>query len=39
MMFGDGSVRYVGDVVDPQVLKLLGNRADGQLIDLKDLER
>jgi prepilin-type N-terminal cleavage/methylation domain-containing protein len=39
MMFGDGSVRYVGDVVSPQVLKLLGNRADGQLINLKDLER
>jgi prepilin-type N-terminal cleavage/methylation domain-containing protein len=37
-VFGDGSVRYVYDVIDPKVLKLLGHRADGKLINLKDLE-
>jgi type II secretory pathway pseudopilin PulG len=37
--FGDGSVRYLSETIDPGVLKLLGNRADGQLINPTDLEK
>jgi prepilin-type N-terminal cleavage/methylation domain-containing protein len=37
--FGDGSVHYLSDTIDPKVLKLLGNRADGQLINPADLDR
>jgi hypothetical protein len=37
--FGDESVRNLSDLIDPKVLKLLGNRADGQLIDPQDLQR
>lgn len=31
--FGDGSVRYLKDTIDPAVYRLLGNRADGELLD------
>jgi prepilin-type N-terminal cleavage/methylation domain-containing protein len=37
--FGDGSVRYLFETIDPSLLRLLGNRADGQVIDLKELEK
>ncbi|HEV2970902.1 MAG TPA: DUF1559 domain-containing protein [Pirellulales bacterium] len=36
---GDGSVRYLLETIDPSCLKLLGNRADGHVIDLKELEK
>ncbi len=36
---GDGSVRFLYELIDPKVLKLLGHRADGQIIDMKDLEK
>lgn len=38
-VFGDGSVRFLYDLIDPKVFKLLGHRADGQLIDMKDIQR
>jgi len=31
--FGDGSVRFVKNSIAPNVLRLLGNRADGEFID------
>jgi len=31
--FGDGSVRFVHVTVDPEVLRRLGNRDDGEIID------
>jgi type II secretory pathway pseudopilin PulG len=37
--FGDGSQRYLSETIDPKILKLLGNRADGQLINPTDLEK
>jgi prepilin-type N-terminal cleavage/methylation domain-containing protein len=37
--FGDESVRNLSDLIDPKVLRLIGNRADGQLIDPQDLRR
>jgi prepilin-type N-terminal cleavage/methylation domain-containing protein len=37
--FGDESVRNLSDLIDPKVLQLLGNRADGQIIDPQDLQR
>jgi prepilin-type N-terminal cleavage/methylation domain-containing protein len=37
--FGDESVRNLSDLIDPKVLQLLGNRADGQVIDPQDLQR
>ncbi len=37
--FGDESVRTLSDLIDPKVLQLLGNRADGQVIDPQDLQR
>ena len=30
--FGDGSVRFVKDSINPKVFEFLGNRADGELI-------
>jgi prepilin-type N-terminal cleavage/methylation domain-containing protein/prepilin-type processing-associated H-X9-DG protein len=30
--FADGSTRAITDTIDPQVLRLLGNRADGEII-------
>src|SRR4051812_19537309 len=36
--FGDGSVRFIGNDVSPGVMRRLGNRADGQLIDAKELK-
>jgi prepilin-type N-terminal cleavage/methylation domain-containing protein/prepilin-type processing-associated H-X9-DG protein len=30
--FGDGSVRFIKATISPKVLRLLGNRADGELI-------
>jgi hypothetical protein len=32
--FGDGSVRYTSEDIDPQLWQRLGNRADGQLVEL-----
>ena len=29
---GDGSVRYLKSTVNPKILRLLGNRADGDLL-------
>jgi prepilin-type N-terminal cleavage/methylation domain-containing protein len=37
--FGDESVRNLSDLIDSKVLQLLGNRADGQVIDPQDLQR
>ncbi|MBN1588144.1 MAG: DUF1559 domain-containing protein [Pirellulales bacterium] len=31
-LFGDGTVRMIGESVDPRVYSLLGNRADGDLL-------
>ncbi|APW63163.1 DUF1559 domain-containing protein [Paludisphaera borealis] len=31
--FGDGSVRFLNESIDPAVLRLLGNRSDGEAID------
>jgi prepilin-type N-terminal cleavage/methylation domain-containing protein/prepilin-type processing-associated H-X9-DG protein len=31
--FGDGSVRFLKEAIDPGVLRLLGNRSDGEAID------
>lgn len=31
--FGDGSVRFIRETVRPDILRLLGHRADGELID------
>jgi len=36
---GDGSVRVIADTIDSQLYQHLGNRADGQLIDLSGLSR
>lgn len=30
---GDGSIRFISENITPSVLKLLGNRADGELLD------
>jgi prepilin-type N-terminal cleavage/methylation domain-containing protein/prepilin-type processing-associated H-X9-DG protein len=30
--FGDGSVRYLSDTLDPHTFELFGNRADGEMI-------
>ena len=32
-MFGDGSVRFLTEKIDPQVFRYLGHRADGEPID------
>jgi prepilin-type N-terminal cleavage/methylation domain-containing protein len=37
--FGDESVRNLSDLIDPKILQLLGNRADGQVIDPQDLQK
>jgi prepilin-type N-terminal cleavage/methylation domain-containing protein len=37
--FGDESVRNLSDLIDPKVLRLIGNRADGQLVDPQELRR
>jgi prepilin-type N-terminal cleavage/methylation domain-containing protein len=37
--FGDGSVHYLSDTIDSSILKLLGNRADGELINPTDLDK
>jgi prepilin-type processing-associated H-X9-DG protein len=34
--FGDGRVTLIADVITPRVYRLLGNRADGQLLDGAD---
>jgi prepilin-type processing-associated H-X9-DG protein/prepilin-type N-terminal cleavage/methylation domain-containing protein len=34
--FGDGSVRFLKTSINAQVYRLLGNRADGEMIDVKD---
>jgi prepilin-type processing-associated H-X9-DG protein len=31
--FGDGSVRFICEMISPPTFKLFGNRADGQMID------
>ena len=31
--FGDGSVRFIRETIDAGVYRLLGHRADGELID------
>ena len=31
--FGDGSVRFLAETIDPQVFQQLGHRADGKLLD------
>jgi prepilin-type processing-associated H-X9-DG protein len=31
--FGDGSVRFLKSSMSPGVLRLLGNRADGEILD------
>jgi prepilin-type N-terminal cleavage/methylation domain-containing protein/prepilin-type processing-associated H-X9-DG protein len=36
--FGDGSVRFIGNDVSAGLMRRLGNRADGQLIDAKELK-
>lgn len=36
-VFGDGSVRGISEMVNTQVLGHLGHRADGQIIDQRDL--
>ncbi|MCY2992486.1 MAG: DUF1559 domain-containing protein [Planctomycetota bacterium] len=35
--FGDGHVKFIGDSISQQVLQQLGNRADGKLLNAKDL--
>lgn len=35
-LLADGSVRPMGTDTDPQRLRLLANRADGQLIEIRD---
>jgi prepilin-type N-terminal cleavage/methylation domain-containing protein len=37
--FGDESVHNLSDLIDLKVLQLLGNRADGQVIDPQDLQK
>jgi len=34
-MLGDGSVRFLTETIEPQLLAHMANRADGQLIDLE----
>ena len=36
---GDGSIRVISESIDPQLYQRLGNRADGQLVDLQKLSR
>lgn len=33
MVFADGSVNFISQSIDPQVLQYMGNRADGELIE------
>lgn len=33
MVFADGSVNFISQTIDPQVLQHMGNRADGELIE------
>lgn len=37
--FGDGSIRTISDSIDMQLYQRLGKRSDGQLVDLRKLDR
>jgi prepilin-type processing-associated H-X9-DG protein len=36
--FGDGSVRFISDDISASLLGRLANRADGQIVDAKELQ-